>query len=39
MRLLIAPDKFKGTLSAAEAADVLAEGWRAGWPVDQPLEI
>jgi len=35
MRVLIAPDKFKGSLSAAQAAAVLAEGW----PVDKPLEI
>jgi glycerate 2-kinase len=39
MHLLIAPDKFKGSLSAAEAANALAEGWRDGWPVDKPLEI
>ena len=39
MRLLIAPDKFKGSLSAAQAADALAEGWREGWPADTPLEI
>jgi glycerate kinase len=30
MRVLIAPDKFKGSLSAAEAAAALAEGWREG---------
>lgn len=28
MRLLIAPDKFAGTLSAVQAADAIAEGWR-----------
>ena len=39
MHVLIAPDKFKGTLSAAQAADALAEGWREGWPADKPLEI
>jgi len=39
MRVLIAPDKFKGSLSAAQAADALAEGWREGWPVGQPLKI
>lgn len=39
MRLLIAPDKFKGSLTAAEAAAALAEGWREGWPKDKPLEI
>jgi glycerate kinase len=39
MHVLIAPDKFKGTLSAAQAADALADGWRDGWPADKPLEI
>jgi glycerate kinase len=39
MLVLIAPDKFKGSLSAAQAAAALAEGWRQGWPVDKPLEI
>jgi glycerate 2-kinase len=39
MHVLIAPDKFKGSLTAAQAAASLAEGWRAGWPVDKPLEI
>jgi glycerate kinase len=39
MLVLIAPDKFKGSLSAAHAAAALAEGWREGWPVDKPLEI
>src|SRR3984885_2543975 len=39
MRVLIAPDKFKGSLTAAEAAAALAEGWREGWPNDKPLEI
>ncbi len=29
MRVLIAPDKFKGTLSAKEAADAIANGIRA----------
>ena len=39
MHVLIAPDKFKGSLTAAQAATALAEGWREGWPVDKPLEI
>ncbi len=29
MRVLISPDKFAGTLSATEAADAVAAGWRA----------
>ena len=28
MRVLIAPDKFAGTLTAVEAAEAMAEGWR-----------
>jgi glycerate kinase len=28
MRVLIAPDKFKGTLTAGEAAEAMARGWR-----------
>src|SRR6478735_5670178 len=39
MHVLIAPDKFKGSLTAAQAATALAEGWRQGWPVDKALEI
>jgi glycerate 2-kinase len=36
MRLLAAPDKFRGTLSAREAAAALATGAaRAGWTADE----
>jgi glycerate 2-kinase len=28
MRVLVAPDKFAGTLTAVEAAEAIAEGWR-----------
>lgn len=28
MRILIAPDKFAGTMTAAEAANAIAEGWQ-----------
>ena len=38
MRVLIAPDKFAGTLSAVEAAEAIAEGWRRRAPDDQ-LEL
>src|SRR5260221_13390184 len=38
MRLVIAPDKLKGTYSAAEAADALASGWRSRRPDDE-LEL
>ena len=34
MRVLIAPDKFAGTLSAVEAAEAIAEGWRRQAPHD-----
>ncbi len=34
MRLLIIPDKFKGTLDAARAAQAIAAGWRAARPQD-----
>ena len=32
MRILIAPDKFKGSLSALAAAEAIARGFRAVWP-------
>jgi glycerate kinase len=35
MRVLIAPDKFAGTLSAVEAAQAIAEGWRRRAPDDE----
>ncbi|MCW2747938.1 MAG: hypothetical protein JWP10_1080, partial [Nocardioidaceae bacterium] len=34
MRVLIAPDKFAGTLTAVEAAESIAEGWRRRSPDD-----
>ena len=34
LRILIAPDKFKGTLTAHAAADAMARGWRAARPAD-----
>ena len=41
MRVLIAPDCFTGTLSAAQAAEAIADGWRRSAPDDdltlQPL--
>jgi len=33
-RILIVPDKFKGSLSAAEAAGAIARGWAAACPGD-----
>jgi len=38
MHVLIAPDKFKGTLTAREAADAIARGWRKARPKDS-LEL
>lgn len=32
MRLLIAPDKYAGTLTAPEAAEAIAQGWRRRVP-------
>ena len=34
-RILIVPDKFKGTLTARQAADAMAEGWRKSRPDDR----
>lgn len=34
MRVLVAPDKFAGTLSAREAAEAIAAGWRRRAPDD-----
>lgn len=34
LRVLIVPDKFKGTLTAPEAAAAIARGWRAVRPQD-----
>ncbi|RJP28280.1 MAG: glycerate kinase [Actinobacteria bacterium] len=32
MRIIIAPDKFKGSLGSREAAEAMARGFSAGWP-------
>jgi glycerate kinase len=34
-RILIAPDKFKGTLTAAAAAQAISDGWRRVRPRDE----
>ena len=34
-RVFICPDKFKGTLTATEAAQAIADGWRQARPEDQ----
>ncbi|HZQ45669.1 MAG TPA: glycerate kinase [Verrucomicrobiae bacterium] len=38
LKVLIVPDKFKGTLTAHEAAAAIAKGWRKGRP-DDVLEL
>lgn len=35
MRILVAPDKFAGTLSAVEAADAIVAGWQRHAPGDE----
>jgi glycerate kinase len=35
MRVLVAPDKFAGTLTAVEAAEAIAAGWRRRAPGDE----
>ena len=37
-RVLVAPDKFKGTLTAVQAAAAIAEGWHATRP-DDAIEL
>ncbi len=39
MRVLVAPDKFRGTLTAEEAARAISTGWRREWPVDEIVEV
>ena len=38
LKILVVPDKFKGTLTASEAADTIAAGWQEARPNDQ-LEL
>jgi glycerate 2-kinase len=35
MRVLVAPDKFKGTLTAGQAAEAIEMGWRRTRPADR----
>ena len=39
MRVLVAPDKFAGTLSAVEAAAAIGTGWRRRSPADEVRHI
>jgi glycerate kinase len=38
MKVLIVPDKFKGTLTAHQAAEAIAQGWKTARPSDH-LEL
>lgn len=39
MRVFVAPDKFRGTLTAAQAASAIAGGWRRSRPGDEIDEM
>ena len=39
MKIVIAPDKFKGSLLAAEVADAIAAGLRAEWPEAELVNV
>ncbi len=39
MRVVVAPDKFAGTLTAPEAADAITEGWLRHSPHDQVEQV
>src|SRR6476469_2214228 len=39
MRVVFAPDKFAGTLSAVEAAEAMARGWGRRSPDDQLVRV
>lgn len=39
MKVVVAPDKFAGTLSAAEAAAALARGWSRARPGDEVVTV
>ncbi|HZG98759.1 MAG TPA: glycerate kinase [Nocardioidaceae bacterium] len=39
MRVLIAPDKFAGTLTAPQAAEAMATGWQRRAPQDECISV
>src|SRR5688500_15435124 len=39
MRVVVAPNSFAGTLTAFEAADAIAEGWRRRRPDDEVVMV
>lgn len=39
LRVVVAPDKFAGTMSAEEAAAAIADGWRSRRPDDEVVQV
>src|SRR5690242_10001778 len=39
MRVILAPDSFKGSASAAEVVDALSAGWRRQRPEDELVAV
>ncbi|HVK21608.1 MAG TPA: glycerate kinase, partial [Actinokineospora sp.] len=39
MKIIIAPDSFKGTATAIEAADALSAGWHGVRPDDELVAL
>ena len=39
MKVLVAPDSFKGSASASDAARAVAAGWRSKRPRDTVIEL
>jgi glycerate 2-kinase len=39
MRVIVAPDSFKGSIGAAAAAAAIAAGWRSARPGDEVIEL
>jgi glycerate kinase len=39
VRVVVAPDKYAGTLSAVEAAEAIAAGWRRSAPADDLVAV
>ena len=39
LRVLVAPDSFKGTFSSVEVAEALADGWRGVRPGDDVVVL
>jgi glycerate kinase len=39
LKVVVAPDKFAGTMSAAQAAAAIADGWRSRRPDDELVQV